>query len=70
MDRMEREARAVKGTGVIGADITVEVEPRRVDLGNDQHRLDMVYHFTAIGTVIAPCAGGVHLDVATAVSML
>ncbi len=57
MDRMEIEARGVGAVGVVGADVSVEVEPREVDTGNDTHRLDMIYHFTAIGTAIAPWSG-------------
>jgi uncharacterized protein YbjQ (UPF0145 family) len=56
MDRMEIEARSVGAIGVVGADIAVEVEPRHVDV-NNVSRLDMIYHFTAIGTAIAPWSG-------------
>ena len=57
MQRMEQEARTVDAVGIVGADIEVEAEPREVELGNDQKRLDMLYHFTAIGTAIAPYVG-------------
>lgn len=70
MDRMEIEARAAGAIGVVGADIAVEVEPRHVDTGNNTHRLDMIYHFTAIGTAIAPWTGRWPIfDITTAVSM-
>ncbi|HLK59085.1 MAG TPA: heavy metal-binding domain-containing protein [Chthonomonadaceae bacterium] len=57
MQRMEHEARVVHAEGVVGADIEVDAEPIEVDLGNDQKRLDILYHFTAIGTAIAPYQG-------------
>jgi uncharacterized protein YbjQ (UPF0145 family) len=56
MGRMEHEARAVGAEGVVGADVEVEIEPREVDV-NNQKRIDMIYHFTAIGTAIAPYKG-------------
>ncbi|MBV9468916.1 MAG: heavy metal-binding domain-containing protein [Abitibacteriaceae bacterium] len=52
MERMEAEARAVGADGIIGADVHVEAEPVEIDTGNNQHRTDMLYHFTAIGTSI------------------
>jgi uncharacterized protein YbjQ (UPF0145 family) len=54
MGRLSREARALGGVGLVGVDMRVEAEPVEVDLGNDRHRTDMMYHFTAMGTVIAP----------------
>ncbi len=70
MDRMEIEARAEGAIGVIGADVKVEVEPRHVDTGNNSSRLDMIYHFTAIGTAIAPWSGRWPVfEVSTTVSM-
>ena len=57
MSRMEGEARQFGGVGIVGADIEVSVETREVDLGNDRHRTDMIYHYTSIGTAIAPYAG-------------
>jgi len=56
MGRMEHEAAAVGAVGVVGADIDVEAEPREVEV-NKRTRIDMVYHFTAIGTAIAPFKG-------------
>lgn len=54
MGRMENEARALGAEGIIGADVEVEAKPIEVDTGNNQSRTDMLYHFTAIGTAIAP----------------
>jgi hypothetical protein len=53
---MELEAASVGAIGVVGADIEVEAEPREIEI-NHQTRIDMIYHFTAIGTAIAPRAG-------------
>lgn len=52
MSRMEDEARGLGATGVIGADVVAQVQPREMDV-NNQRRIDMLYHFTAIGTAIA-----------------
>ncbi len=53
---MEHEARAVHAEGIVGADVEVDAEPREV--GSDSNRrVDMIYHFTAIGTAIAIYAG-------------
>ena len=57
MGRMENEARAVHAVGIVGADVEVDVEPREVEVSNNNSRMDMIYHFTAIGTAIAPFAG-------------
>ncbi len=57
MGRMEGEAHGFGAAGIVGADVEVSVETREVDLGNDRHRTDMIYHFTSIGTAIAPFAG-------------
>jgi uncharacterized protein YbjQ (UPF0145 family) len=56
MERMEREAAALGAVGVVGADIEVEAEPRETEV-NNRTRIDMLYHFTAIGTAIAPRSG-------------
>lgn len=53
MERMENEARAANGSGIVGVTVDVKVEPHHVEQ-NDQTRIDMIYHFTAIGTSIAP----------------
>lgn len=57
MSRMEHEARNVQAVGIVGADVDVEVEPREVEVSQNNTRLDMIYHFTAIGTAIAPYSG-------------
>src|SRR5206468_3530429 len=46
MGRMEHEARAVHAVGIVGADIEVDAEPREVEISENNHRLDMIYHFT------------------------
>lgn len=56
MSRMEHEALAVGAVGVVGADVEVEAEPHEVEVNNTR-RIDMIYHFTAIGTAIAPYTG-------------
>ncbi|HZT40941.1 MAG TPA: heavy metal-binding domain-containing protein [Chthonomonadaceae bacterium] len=56
MERMESEARAVGAEGIVGADVEIESEPREVEVNNSK-RIDMIYHFTAIGTAIAPYTG-------------
>jgi len=70
MDRLTREALAVDGTGIVGVSTEVLAEPVEVDVGNNAHRTDMMYHFTAIGTVIAPApVGGMGLPISTVVPM-
>src|SRR5262249_10019510 len=56
MGRLSHEARALGGVGLVGVDMHVETEPVEVELGNDRKRTDLMYHFTAMGTVIAPAA--------------
>lgn len=56
MERMEQEARTVGAEGVVGADVQVEVQPREVGSDNNR-RIDMLYHFTAVGTAVAPYTG-------------
>jgi uncharacterized protein YbjQ (UPF0145 family) len=53
MSRMVTEAHAVGAEGVVGADVSVEVEPREVS----ENRIDMLYHYTAIGTAVATYTG-------------
>jgi uncharacterized protein YbjQ (UPF0145 family) len=56
MGRMEHEARTVEAIGVVGADIDVASEAREV--GSDSNRrTDMLFHYTATGTAIAPYTG-------------
>ncbi len=57
MGRMEHEGRSVHAVGIVGADIEVDAEPREVDTGQSGRRIDMIYHFIAIGTAIAPYTG-------------
>jgi uncharacterized protein YbjQ (UPF0145 family) len=56
MGRMEKEASALGAVGVVGADVDVDAEPREIEV-NNRTRIDMLYHFTAIGTAIAPYTG-------------
>ena len=53
MERMEKEALSFGGQGVIGASIDVDATPRHVEV-NKRTRVDMIYHFTALGTSIVP----------------
>ncbi len=71
MTRLSHEALLVGGTGIVGVTAEVEAEPVEIDTGNNSHRTDMMYHFTAIGTVIAPAVAEVApLPIATTVSLL
>ena len=54
MGRMEAEASRFGASGIVSVDLDVVAEPREVEV-NKQTRLDMLFHFTAIGTAIAPC---------------
>lgn len=61
MSRMEHEANTVDATGVVGADI--EVDAQRCEPGSHRHNRTsmlshdtMLFHYTATGTAIAPCA--------------
>lgn len=56
MGRMEKEAHSVGAVGVVGVTIDVNVEHREVGSENNR-RVDMLYHYTAIGTAIAPWSG-------------
>lgn len=70
MDRLVREARAAGASGVVGATTEVVADPIEVDAGNNSRRTDMLYHFTAIGTAIAPAADAAPgLAIATTVSL-
>jgi uncharacterized protein YbjQ (UPF0145 family) len=53
MSRMEAEARSAGSEGVVGVYSEVEAEPRHVEVNDKQTRIDMIYHFTAIGTAIS-----------------
>jgi uncharacterized protein YbjQ (UPF0145 family) len=55
MSRMEAEARSVGGTGIVSVDVQLQAEPAHMDSGGGT-RIDMMYHFTAIGTAIQPFA--------------
>ncbi|HLJ57108.1 MAG TPA: heavy metal-binding domain-containing protein [Chthonomonadaceae bacterium] len=57
MGRMEHEARTVNAVGIVGADVEVDAQPREVEISENNRRIDMIYHFTAIGTAIAPYVG-------------
>lgn len=56
MGRMEAEASQFGAHGIVSVDLDVDAEARPVEV-NKQERLDMLFHFTAIGTAIAPFAG-------------
>lgn len=53
MSRMEHEAMAVGAEGIVGVVMVPHVELRTVSSGNS-HRIDLIAHFTATGTSIAP----------------
>jgi uncharacterized protein YbjQ (UPF0145 family) len=53
MGRMEDEARTFGASGIVGVTVEVDAEPHEIE-SNNQRRVDMLYHFTAIGTAIAP----------------
>jgi uncharacterized protein YbjQ (UPF0145 family) len=55
MNRMEAEAQQVKASGIVSVTVEMDAEPHHVEV-NNQTRIDMLYHFTAIGTAIAPFA--------------
>jgi uncharacterized protein YbjQ (UPF0145 family) len=59
MSRMEEEARQVGATGIVSVEVEVDTETQHAEGGGpsgNQTRLDMMYHFTAIGTAIAPAS--------------
>jgi len=53
MGRMENDAQSVGASGIVGVSVDVEAKPHPVEV-NKRERIDMMYHFTAIGTAIAP----------------
>jgi uncharacterized protein YbjQ (UPF0145 family) len=57
MRRLEEEARALAAEGVVGVQVDVQAEPGYLD-DNSSNYIGMLYHFTAIGTAIAPLSGG------------
>lgn len=70
MSRMEHEAAVVGGTGIVGVTMEVDAEPREIEV-NNQKRMDMLFHFTTIGTAIAPMpAPPARPQVALTVSLL
>ncbi len=55
MTRMEHEARQASAGGIVG--VKVEMDARPVELGDENNRrIAMMFHFTAIGTAIKPYA--------------
>jgi uncharacterized protein YbjQ (UPF0145 family) len=74
MTRMTAEARAVNAEGIVGADVDIDVETHHVEAPNqngaNRTRLDMIYHFTAVGTAIVSCEPyKVQASTATTVSL-
>ncbi len=53
MGRMENEARTVGARGVVGVTVDMDAEVQETEV-NNRTRVDMLFHFTAIGTSIAP----------------
>jgi len=70
MDRLTHAALTAGGTGIVGVTTEIKADPQEIDRGNGVHRTDMMYHFTAIGTVIAPAVEeSPHLELSTTVSL-
>ena len=53
MGRMESEAQTVGARGIVGVTLDVDAETHEIEI-NNRTRVDMLFHFTAIGTAIAP----------------
>jgi uncharacterized protein YbjQ (UPF0145 family) len=51
MGRLEAEGLRLKADGIVGVAMEVDAQPRPVG-SEDNRRIDMIYHFTAIGTAI------------------
>lgn len=67
--RMEMEGRSAGAEGIVGVVIQVNYERREVE-SNMGRREDLIVHFTAIGTAIAPLGGGTHpLAIGNSVSL-
>lgn len=52
MTRLQDECFHMGASGVVGADIEKEIHEVERDLGNDQHRTDLIVSFQAFGTAI------------------
>ncbi len=53
MSRMEAEARELGATGILGADVEIEATPHEFEV-NHNRQINMLFHFTAIGTAVEP----------------
>jgi uncharacterized protein YbjQ (UPF0145 family) len=61
MDRMAAEARGVGADGIVGVTLEPRVDPREVG-SESNRRIDLVIHFTALGTCVAPDAAPAAID--------
>lgn len=52
LERVAGQVQLLKGHGVMGMTIEYDAEPHEVDTGNHTTRLDMLYHFLALGTAV------------------
>ena len=68
MGRMSREAEAVGAEGIVGVSLDPHVEIREVDVNNSR-RIDLIAHFTAIGTAVIQESGGPRSDPSFIISL-
>lgn len=52
MSRMEAEAQSAGADGVVGVGVDIDIDTHHVE-NNNQTSINMIYHFTAIGTAVA-----------------
>lgn len=52
LERVAGQVQLLKGEGVMGMTVEYDAEPHEVDTGNNSTRLDMIYHFLALGTAV------------------
>ena len=62
MGRMEKEAQTVGASGIVGVTLDVDAETHEIEI-NNRTRIDMLFHFTAIGTAIAPFTKATPLNI-------
>lgn len=68
MGRMEKEAQTVGARGIVGVTVDVDAETHEIEI-NHRTRVDMLFHFTAIGTAIAPFTKAPPLSIEMNLSM-
>lgn len=52
LGRLSEQARSLKAHGTVGMTIEYDAKTNHVDAGNNQVRVDMLYHFLAMGTAV------------------